>query len=205
MIAKWYLSFGTLEGQDSQLNVVGGQGYVTTFNRVISVDTATGDILWKYERELPADVYPELCCDVVNRGVAPYLDSVYLATLDPHLVRLSNSTGEVLFDVAVGDYTYAETSTIMPMALKGTPIQGTAGAEYGVRGWVRALSAEDGSVVWNTYTIPAEGEPNNDTWAGESWKYGGGSGWITGSYDKDLDLYIGQLVTQDLTLIVMFV
>ena len=83
LIAKWYLSFGTLEGQDSQLNVVGGQGYVTTsFNRVISVDTATGDILWKYERELPADVYPELCCDVVNRGVAPYLDSCLLYTSD---------------------------------------------------------------------------------------------------------------------------
>ena len=76
----------------------------------------------------------------------------------------------------------------MPMALKGSLIQGTAGAEYGVRGWVRALSADDGSVVWNTYTIPAEGEPNVDTWAGESWKYGGGSGWITGSYDQDLDL-----------------
>ena len=189
LVAQWYLSFGVLEGQDSQLNVVGGQGYVTTsFNRVISVDAATGDIIWKYERELPADVYPELCCDVVNRGVQPYLDSVYLATLDSHLVRLANSTGEVLFDVAVGDYTYAETSTIMPMALKGKIIQGTAGAEYGVRGWVRALSAEDGSVVWNTYTIPAEGEPNVDTWAGESWKYGGGSGWITGSYDQDLDL-----------------
>ena len=57
-----------------------------------------------------------------------------------------------MYDVAVGDYTYAETSTIMPMALKGKIIQGTAGAEYGVRGWVRALSAEDGSVVWNTYT-----------------------------------------------------
>ena len=124
-----------LEGQDSQLNVVGGQGYVTTsFNRVTSVDRATGDIIWKYERELLADVYPELCCVVVNRGVQPYLDSVYLATLDSHLVRLANSTGEVLFDVAVGDYTYAETSTIMPMALKGKIIQGTAGAEYGVRG-----------------------------------------------------------------------
>ena len=90
LVAKWYLSFGTLEGQDSQLNVVGGQGYVTTsFNRVIAVDTATGDIKWKYERELPADVYPELCCDVVNRGATPYLDSVYLATLDSHLVRLA--------------------------------------------------------------------------------------------------------------------
>ena len=44
LVAKWYMSFGTLEGQDSQVNVVGGQGYVTTsFNRVISMDVKTGD------------------------------------------------------------------------------------------------------------------------------------------------------------------
>lgn len=187
--AKWYLSFGTLEGQDSQAVVVGGTIYVTTsFNRVISADGIDGTINWKYERELPADVYPQLCCDVVNRGVAPYKDNVYLATLDAHLVALDNATGDVVFDRTVGDYTYAETFTIMPMALDGKIIIGTAGAEYGVRGWVRALDADNGDTVWNTYSIPAEGEPNNDTWAGESWKYGGGSAWITGSYDQDLHL-----------------
>ncbi len=187
--AEWYLSFGTLEGQDSEAVAVGGTIYVTTsFNRVIAADGETGVIKWMYERELPADVYPQLCCDVVNRGVAPYKDNVYLATLDAHLVALDNATGDVVFDKTVGDYTYAETFTVMPMALDGKIIIGTAGAEYGVRGWVRALSAENGDTVWNTYTIPAEGEPNVDTWAGESWKYGGGSAWITGSYDKDLHL-----------------
>jgi len=187
--AKWYLSFGTLEGQDSQVNKVGDTVYVTTsFNRVIAADVQTGNIKWKYERELPADVYPELCCDVVNRGVAPYLDNVYLATLDAHLVALDNATGDVVYDVAIGDYTYAETSTLMPMALKGKIIVGTAGAEYGVRGWLAARSADDGSEVWKTYTIPAEGEPNVDTWSGESYKYGGGSTWITGSYDDDLNI-----------------
>ncbi len=187
--AKWILSFGSLDGQDSEVVVVGGTGYVTSsYNKVWSVNTATGDVNWKYERELPADVYPELCCDVVNRGVAPYKDSVYLASLDAHLVKLNNATGEVEYDVAVGDYTYAETFTVMPMALQDKIIVGTAGAEYGVRGWITARDAETGDEVWKTYTIPAPGEPGNDTWAGESWKYGGGSAWITGSYDKDLHL-----------------
>ena len=77
----WNLSFGVLEGQDSQAVVVNGTVYVTTsFNRVIAADGTTGKILWKYERELPGDVFPKLCCDVVNRGVAVYKNKVYLAT-----------------------------------------------------------------------------------------------------------------------------
>ena len=185
LVPKFILSFGSLDGQDSEAIAVGGTLYVTSsYNKVWSLSGTTGVVNWKYERELPADVYPELCCDVVNRGVAPYRDNVYLATLDAHLVALDNATGDVVFDVQVGDYTYAETFTLMPMALDGKLIFGTAGAEYGVRGWITARDADTGEEVWKTYTIPAPGEFGNDTWAGESWKYGGGSAWITGSYDK---------------------
>jgi alcohol dehydrogenase (cytochrome c) len=184
--AAWQLSFGVLDGQDSQAVVVNGTVYVTSsYNKVWSVDGATGKVNWKYERELPGDVFPKLCCDVVNRGVAVYKNKVYLATLDAHIVALDNATGKVVWDKKMGDYTYAETFTIMPMALRNKIIFGTAGAEYGVRGWIAAIDADTGAPVWKTYTIPGPGEPGNDTWAGESWKYGGGSAWITGSYDKD--------------------
>jgi alcohol dehydrogenase (cytochrome c) len=183
--AVWNLSFGVLEGQDSQAVVVNGVIYVTTsFNKVIAADAATGKIIWKYDRELPGDVFPKLCCDVVNRGVAVYKNKVYLATLDAHVVALDNQTGKVVWDKKHGDYTYAETFTIMPMALQNKIIFGTPGAEYGVRGWIKAINADTGELVWQTYTIPGPGEPGNSTWPGESWKYGGGSAWITGSYDK---------------------
>ena len=182
----WNLSFGILEGQDSQAVAVNGTLYVTTsFNRVMAVNGTTGDILWKYERELPGDVFPKLCCDVVNRGVAVYKNKVYLATLDAHVVALDNQTGEVVWDKKIGDYTYAETFTIMPLAVNNKIVFGTAGAEYGVRGWLAAIDADTGAPAWKTYTIPGPGEPGNDTWGGDSWKYGGGSTWITGSYDKE--------------------
>jgi len=184
--AAWNLSFGVLDGQDSQAVVVNGTVFVTSsYNKVWSVDGATGKVNWKYERELPGDVFPKLCCDVVNRGVAVYKNKVYLATLDAHIVALDNTTGKVVWDKKIGDYTYAETFTIMPMALRNKIIFGTAGAEYGVRGWIAAVDADTGAPVWKTYTIPGPGEPGNETWAGESWKYGGGSAWITGSYDKE--------------------
>jgi len=185
----WNMSFGVLEGQDSQAVAVNGTVYVTTsFNRVIAANGATGEILWKYERELPGDVFPKLCCDVVNRGVAVYKNKVYLATLDAHVVALDNQTGAVVWDKKIGDYTYAETFTIMPLAVNGNIVFGTAGAEYGVRGWLAAINADTGAPVWKTYTIPGPGEPGNDTWGGDSWKYGGGSTWITGSYDKATNL-----------------
>jgi len=186
MKATWNLSFGVLDGQDSQAVVVNGTVYVTSsYNKVWSVDGATGKVNWKYERELPGDVFPKLCCDVVNRGVAVYKNKVYLATLDAHVVALDSATGKVVWDKKIGDYTYAETFTLMPMALRGKIIIGTAGAEYGVRGWIAAIDADTGAPVWKTYTIPGPGEPGNETWPGESWKYGGGSAWITGSYDKE--------------------
>ncbi len=186
LVPKWNLSFGVLEGQDSQAVAYNGIVYVTSsFNKVWAVDGATGKVFWKYERELPGDVYPHLCCDVVNRGVALYKDKVYLATLDSHMVALDNATGKVVWDKQVGDYTYSESFTIMPLALRGKIIAGTAGAEYGVRGWIAALDADNGNLVWKTYTIPAAGEPGSETWGGESYKYGGGSAWITGSYDAE--------------------
>lgn len=188
LVPKWSLSFGALEGQDSQVVAYNGRCYVTSsFNKVFAVDCETGKVFWKYERELPADLYPHLCCDVVNRGVALYHDKVYLATLDAHLVALDNATGKVVWDKPMGDYKYSESLTLMPMALRGKIIVGTSGAEYGVRGWIAAVDAETGEQVWKTYTIPAAGEPGSETWGGESWKYGGGSAWITGSYDPELN------------------
>ena len=48
--------------------------------------------------------------------------------------------------------------------------------------------AKTGKEAWKFYTIPAPGEPGNDSWQGESWKTGAGSVWVTGSYDPDLNL-----------------
>ena len=189
LVPKWNLSFGILEGQDSQAVTYNGVVYVTSsFNRVWALDGQTGKVIWKYERELPGDIQPHLCCDVVNRGVALYKDKAYLATLDAHVVALNNITGQVVWDRQVGDYTYAESLTLMPMALRGKIIVGSSGAEYGVRGWIAALDADSGEVIWKIYTIPAAGEPGAETWGGESYKYGGGSAWITGSYDPELNI-----------------
>ena len=41
--------------------------------------------------------------------------------------------------------------------------------------------------MWRTWTVPAEGEPGIETWKGNGYKLGGGSTWLTGSYDASTD------------------
>jgi alcohol dehydrogenase (cytochrome c) len=186
LVAQWSFSFGVLDGQTTTPLVNNGVMYVTaSWSKVFALDAKTGEMLWRYDHALPEDVAKYACCDVVNRGVALYGDNVYLATLDLHVVALNAKTGKVVWDQKLGDYKEAYTFTVAPLAVKGKIVVGTSNGEYPVRGFIEALDAVSGKSQWRTYTVPGTGEPGNDTWGGDSWKYGGGSAWITGAYDAE--------------------
>lgn len=156
----------------------------TPQNQVLALDAKTGDLLWRYVRELPEDlvqIHP------TNRGVGLYGDNVYLATVDCFLVALNAKTGEVVWETKVEDYTGGYYMTLAPLVAKGKVQVGVSGGEFGIRGFVAAYDAKDGKEVWKTYTIPGPGEPGHDTWTGDKWKTGGASVWITGSYDPELN------------------
>ena len=193
LVPKWVLSFGTLDSQGSQTIAFNGNLFVSSaHNRFFRVDGRTGRTVWRYDHPVPGDVAPHLCCDVINRGPALYRDKAYVATLDGHLVALDTASGQVVWDHTVADYKLSYSFTLMPLALDGKIIIGTSGAEFGIRGFITARDAETGEEVWKTHTIPAPGEPGGDTWPGDTWKYGGGSAWVTGSYDPELNnLYWG--------------
>src|SRR5215469_13835829 len=78
--------------------------------------------------------------------------------------------------------------TLAPLIVKDKVIVGTAGGEYGIRGFLAAYDVKTGKEAWRFYTIPGPGEPGHETWGGDSWKTGGGSVWVTGSYDPELNL-----------------
>ena len=79
-----------------------------------------------------------------------------------------------MWDIEAGDYRKAETFTLAPLAVKDKVIVGIAGGDYGTRGFIDAYRADTGKRAWRFHTVPGPGEPGNDTWAGESWKTGGG-------------------------------
>ena len=167
--------------------VVNGRMYISTQkSHLVVVNPKTGETLWRYDHDLPQRAIS--CCGPVNRGVAVYQDRVYWGTLDAHLICFEASTGEVLWDVQVGDPAMRYSITGAPLIVGGKVLTGTGGGEYGIRGFIVAYDAMTGEEVWKFYTIPAEGEPGNETWAGDSWKTGGAPTWLTGTYDPELNL-----------------
>ncbi|MGH8614819.1 MAG: PQQ-binding-like beta-propeller repeat protein [Gammaproteobacteria bacterium] len=151
-----------------------------------ALDARTGRVIWHYRRNLP-DKLP-LCCGQDSRGLAVLSEKVYLGTLDAHLVALDAKTGSVLWDVEAAEFRKGYSFTVAPLIVKDKVVVGISGAEYGIRGFIDAYDAKTGRRAWRFHTIPGPGEPENDTWKGNSWEKGGGSAWVTGSYDPEVDL-----------------
>jgi alcohol dehydrogenase (cytochrome c) len=184
---KWMLQDQVLGAWQSTPLVVDGVMYVTERpNDVMAVDAKTGRVYWLY-RYTPA---PEakVCCGANNRGVGILGDTLYMGTLDAHLVAIDAKNGKPLWNVAVADVKLAYSITHAPLVIKDKVIVGVGGGEYGIRGFIAAYDAKTGKELWRFYTIPGPGEPGHDTWRGEDWKYGAASVWVTGSYDPDLNL-----------------
>lgn len=162
--------------------VFGGFMFVTVPpNRVEALDARTGDLIWHYDRDLPSHL--PLCCGYVNRGLAVLGNTLFLGTLDGHLVALDMKSGKVQWDVEIANYKLGYSITGAPLALKNMVITGVAGGEYGVRGFLDARDPETGREIWKLDTIPHPGEPGASTWQTSAWKTGGGPTWLTGTYD----------------------
>jgi len=154
-------------------------------NAVSALDARTGRTLWRYERTAPSDL--RLCCGKVNRGVAILGDTIYYGSIDAHLVALDARTGALRWDVVMADYKKGYSSTGAPLAVRDKIVMGVAGGEFGVRGFIDAYDAKTGKRAWRFNTIPGKGEPGNETWAGDSWKTGAVTSWVTGVYDAETD------------------
>ena len=179
----WSFSTGVAEGHQAPPIVNEGVMFVTTPQaQVLALDATDGDLLWRYQRELPEDLFQ---LHPTNRGPALLGDKLYVATVDTFLVALDAKTGEVVWETAVDDYTTGYYMTLAPLIAKGKVMVGVSGGEYGIRGYVAAYDAETGEEAWRTYTIPGPGEPGHDTWPGDTWQKGGGSVWLTGTYDEE--------------------
>jgi len=170
---KWVYQTGATGKIETSPLVVDGILYATAQDdRAFALDARTGRPIWSYRRSLPKGVI--VCCGEVNRGLAALDDQLFLGTVDAHLVALDMRTGRVRWDVEVADYKAAYSITVAPLAVKDKVIVGIAGAEYGIRGFLDAYDGKTGRRAWRFWTVPAPGEPGNETWSGDSWKTGAG-------------------------------
>ncbi len=184
---KWAYQIPQLDRAETVPLVVDGVMFITEApSNVVAVDAATGRQYWRYNHELPDDL--RICCGRNNRGVAILGDTLYMSTLDAHLVAIDARTGNLIWNTEVADYRSGYSKTAAPLIVKDKVVTGIAGGEFGISGFIDAYDAVTGDLSWRAKTIPGPDHPDNQTWAGESWRTGGSASWITGAYDPDLDL-----------------
>ncbi len=165
---------------DGVMYVSGWDGYVW------ALDAANGKLLWQYKHSVPLDV--PLCCGNVNRGVAVASGKIFVATANGHVVALDAVSGKPVWSQVFADVRAGESATLAPLVIKNLVLVGSSGAEYGVRGHIDAFDVESGKRVWRRYNVPKPGEPGAESWKDTAWETGGGSAWVTGTYDPELDL-----------------
>jgi quinohemoprotein ethanol dehydrogenase len=199
----WFADIPLNRGQEATPIVVDGVIYLgSSWSNVFAYDAATGEELWRYDPEVPREWAINVCCGVVNRGVAAWNGKIFVGTLDGRLVALDAATGEEVWDVYTIDRTKRYSTTGAVRVVKGRVLVGNSGAEFGVRGYVSAYNAETGELDWRFWTVPgnpADGFENAamemaaNTWNGEWWVLGGGGTvWDAIVYDPQTDLlYIG--------------
>ena len=141
---------------------------------------------WEFTWPVPENI--NVPAHKANRGVAILGETLYLGTLDAHLVALDARTGQQKWAVQVADYRQYYSITAAPLIVKDMVITGAAGGVFDTRGFINAYDANTGELRWRFYTVPGTGEPGNETWEGDSWKVGGAAAWLTGTYDSALDL-----------------
>ena len=160
--------------------------YVAGPNQAYALDAGTGRRIWEYSRARTPGLVGDAALGT-NRGMALRDFKVFMVTDNAHLIALSRTTGRLVWDAVMPDEPQHYGSTVAPLVVKDLVIAGVSGADWGIRGFLSAYKADTGERAWRFWTIPAKGDPGYDTWQGADPKYGGGSTWVTGSYDPETD------------------
>jgi len=183
---KWLFQGRHIEKFETTPLVVNGIMYLTRpENAIYALDAATGRQMWMYEYRNPPRTFN--CCGRVNRGLAILGNTLFMNTLDMHVVAVDARSGHEIWKTEMYDYTEAGgyAAPGAPLVVKDKLIVGMAGGERGVSGFLDAYDTKTGQRLWRFHAIPQPGETNFGTSAGDSWKTGGVTTWNNGSYDPE--------------------
>jgi len=199
----WYKDLPEPRGQEASPIIRDGVMYTTAaWSEVFALDATSGEQLWHFDPEVNKAYGVKACCDVVNRGVAVWGDTVLIGVLDGRLIALDANNGKQKWSVSTVDSDKPYTITGAPRIANGKVFIGNGGAEFGVRGYVSAYDISNGELLWRFYTVPGDPskpfenpilEEASKTWSGEWWTLGGGgTAWDSMAYDPELNLlYVG--------------
>jgi PQQ-dependent dehydrogenase (methanol/ethanol family) len=162
--------------------------YVTGPNQVFALDSLTGSPIWRYARPPSYGTLGDSKLGT-NRGVAILRDKVFFVTDNAHLLGLDRASGKLLWEIPLAPDGQGQHygGTMVPLIVNDMVIAGVSGADEGIRGFVAAFKPDNGDLIWRHWTVPRSGEPGIETWGAKPPVTGGGSTWLTGSYDPAND------------------
>jgi alcohol dehydrogenase (cytochrome c) len=166
--------------------VVNGLMLVTAANDAFVLDASSGRVVWHHSQSLSEGLIDDASRHI-NRGVGVWRSRVYMETDNAHLLCLDARSGNLIWDVAYADWNKNYGATSAPLIVKDKVLVGTSGGDDGVRGFVAAYDAVTGKLAWRFWTIPAPGEFGFASWPGTSYLHGGGTTWMPGTYDPELN------------------
>ena len=161
-----------------------------------AIDATTGDLLWEHRREVPENV-PDGGISTNNRNIAIYGTLIIDTSIDDHVFALDAETGDMVWETEILDYENNRAmQTSGPIIANGKVISGRSCVTR-ASCVITAHDARTGTELWRRHTIPAPGEPGDETWGNvalEDRRHVGA--WMVPSYDPALNLlYIGTSVT----------
>ncbi|HWW85223.1 MAG TPA: PQQ-binding-like beta-propeller repeat protein, partial [Vicinamibacterales bacterium] len=190
LVPQWQFQTDTLGKFEAAPIVLDGVIYVTgPLDTGWALDAHTGRQIWRYKRDLPSGLIA--CCGLVNRGFGVLGDRLFKTTLDAHVIAIGRKTGAIEWDTPMANFRQGYSGTTAPLVVKDKVIVGIAGAEYGIRGFIAAYDAETGKQAWRFNTTAGPEDAGHRTWRGtddKAWEHGGGSIWVPGAYDPELNL-----------------
>ena len=175
--------------QSFPLAIDGVLYYSSPYNQVYALDGATGKMIWTYKQKLNEDLVARQTHSPYNRGIAAGYGNIFIGTLDGKLAAIDMKTGKLSWETKLLD---SEKLTVgftgAPLLVKDKIIIGSQGGEWPYRGPIFGVNAKTGEKAWEFFTVGGnDGTPSDrrDTWGNDSWKVGGGGGWMAGSYDAE--------------------
>jgi lanthanide-dependent methanol dehydrogenase len=208
----WSQKTGYARGHEATPIVVNNMMYIVMPfpNRLYAWDISNPRqprLAWVYEPpETQLAAQGVACCDHVNRGAVYANGRLFYATLDNQAIAVDAQTGEAVWVNRIGNIHIGETMTMSPIVVRDKVFFGNAGAEFGVRGWLKALDINTGELLWTAWSTGSDAdvligenfrpfyeadrgeELGVTSWPPEQWRIGGGTVWGWLNYDPELDL-----------------
>jgi PQQ-dependent dehydrogenase (methanol/ethanol family) len=155
---------------------------------VFALDAATGQVIWSFIPKLDEDLIAAQTHTPYTRGIALGHGHVYVGSVDGRLFALDMQTGKQVWEnKLINSEKLTVGFTGAPLVVKDKVVIGAQGGEWPYRGPIFGVDGKTGETRWEFDT--AGGTPEaQKTWGNESWRVGGGGGWMPGAYNVEKNL-----------------